>query len=92
MNLQGRLGLGNGPVNKRLNHGGDVDHGSGYGRALAEVYTVPVLLVIAALRIADADIIFSSCGFFLLFSSPNLSRRRSDVYHTSTHYVALVRL
>jgi len=40
----------------------------------------------------------SSCGFFLLlssssffFSSPNLSGRRLDVYHTSTHCVALVR-
>jgi len=28
------------------------------------------------------------CSFF--FSSPNLSRRRLDVYHTSTHGVALV--
>ena len=27
-----------------------------------------------------------------LFSSPNLSRRRLDVYHTSTHGVALVRI
>jgi len=31
------------------------------------------------------------CGFFLLFSSPNLSRRRLDVCHTFTHGVALVR-
>jgi len=34
------------------------------------------------------------CGFFLFsfffFSSPNLSGRRLDVYHTSTHGVALV--
>jgi len=41
-------------------------------------------------------IIFSSCSFFLLssifFSSPNLSGRRLDVYHTSTHGVALVRI
>jgi len=29
---------------------------------------------------------------FFFFSSPNLSRRRSDVYHTSTHGVALVRI
>ena len=45
--------------------------------------------------------IFSCCGlfffFFLLlllsfFSSPNLSRRKSDVCHTSTHGVALVRI
>jgi len=40
-------------------------------------------------------IIFSSCGFFLsiyLFSSPNLSGRTLDVYRTSTHGVALVRI
>jgi len=43
-------------------------------------------------------IIFLSCGFFyllsicLLFFSPNLSGRRLDVYHTSTHGVALVRI
>jgi len=29
---------------------------------------------------------------FYLFSSPNLSGRRYDVYHTSTHGVALVRI
>jgi len=34
----------------------------------------------------------SSSVFFLLFSLPNLSRRRLDVYHTSTHGVALVRI
>jgi len=36
------------------------------------------------------------CSFFLygssFFSSPNLSRRRLDVCHTSTHGVALVRI
>ena len=41
-------------------------------------------------------IIFLPCGFFylssILFSSPNLSRRRLDVCHTSTHGVALVRI
>ena len=31
-------------------------------------------------------------SFFLRFSSPNLSGRRLDVYHTSTHDVALVRI
>ena len=43
--------------------------------------------------------IFSSCFFFLLssfffffFSSPNLSGRRLDVYHTLAHGVALVRI
>jgi len=29
---------------------------------------------------------------FFLFSSPNLSGRRLDVYHTSTHGVAPVRI
>ena len=42
-------------------------------------------------------IIFLPCGFFYLLSiffisSPNLSRRRLDVYHTATHGVALVRI
>jgi len=40
--------------------------------------------------IADADVISLSCFFF--FSSPNLSGRRMDVYHTSTHDVVLVRI
>ena len=30
--------------------------------------------------------------FFFFLSSPNLSRRRLDVYHTSTDGVALVRI
>jgi len=39
-----------------------------------------------------ADHYILPCGFFFFFffSSPNLSRRRLDVYHTSTHGVALV--
>ena len=45
-------------------------------------------------------IIFSSCFFLSFFfllllffiSSPNLSGRRLDVYHTSAHGVALVRI
>jgi len=41
-------------------------------------------------------IIFLPCGFFFLssffLSSPNLSSRRLDVSHTSTHGVALVRI
>ena len=40
--------------------------------------------------VADADIIFLSCSLFFLssssFSSPNLSRRRLDVYHTYLEY------
>jgi len=30
--------------------------------------------------------------FLVLFSSPNLSRHRLDVYHTSTHGVVFVRI
>ena len=36
--------------------------------------------------------LFILLSFFFFFSSPNLSRRRLDVYHTSTHGVALVRI
>jgi len=36
-------------------------------------------------------VIFLPCGFYL-FSSPNLSGRRLDVYHTSIYGVALVRI
>jgi len=36
--------------------------------------------------------IFFLLSFFLFFYSPNLSVRRLDVYHTSTHGVALVRI
>ena len=38
-------------------------------------------------------VVFSSFFFFFyLFSSPNLSGHTLDVYHTSTHGVALVRI
>ena len=39
--------------------------------------------------VANADIIFLPCGYYLFFCSPNLSGQRLDVYHTSTHGVAL---
>ena len=46
--------------------------------------------------IADVDIIFLFCvvsSVYLLFiSSPIISHRRLDVYHTSSHGVALVRI
>ena len=35
---------------------------------------------------------FFYLSFRYLFSSPNLNRRRLDVYHTSSHGVALVRI
>jgi len=46
-----------------------------------------------------ADIVFLPCGLFLssvfyffFYSLPNLSGCRVDVYHTSTHGVALVQI
>jgi len=63
-----------------------------------DLWAVPPLIMVALWNRADI-IIFLPCGFFLLlllssffFSSPNLSRRRLDVCHTSTHGVALVRI
>jgi len=51
----------------------------------------------AAPYVIGQAIIFLSCGFFflsiyLLFSSPNLRGCRLDVYHASTHAVALVQI
>ena len=37
-------------------------------------------------------VLFLLLSFFLVFSSPDLSGRRLDVYHTSAHGVALVRI
>jgi len=55
-------------------------------------------LVVAALC-NRGTIIFLPCDFYLLsivyllsFSSPNLSGHRLDLYHTSAHGVALVRI
>jgi len=47
-------------------------------------------------RSVEQAIIFCSYGFYIflhssLFSSPILSGRRLDVYHSSTHDVTLVR-
>jgi len=46
--------------------------------------------------VADADVIFLPCGFFFFLSffisSPNLSRCRLDVCHTSIRGMALVRI
>ena len=54
------------------------------------------LVMAAVWNTADHYIFGLPCGFFLssfiLFSSPNLSGRRLDVYHTSTLGVALVRI
>ena len=52
-----------------------------------------LLLMVALCNRADQYIL--PCDFYILsffLSSPNLSGRRLDVYHTSTHGVALVRI
>jgi len=49
--------------------------------------------IMVALWKIGQTVIFLPCGFFfLLFSLSNLSCRRLDVCHTSTHGVALVRI
>ena len=65
--------------------------------AIYYYYSAQKLLLIMAALCNRGAIIFLPCSFFLLFiffffSSPNLSGHRSDVYHTSTHGVALVRI
>jgi len=60
-------------------------------RALAEVCTVPVLLVNLWSPYVIGQTIYIFILFLLsFFSSPNLSSRRLDVYHTSAHGVVLV--
>ena len=53
-----------------------------------------VLVMVALWNRADhyIFILFLLSSFFLFFSSPNLSGRRLDVYHTLAHGVALVRI
>jgi len=48
--------------------------------------------VMAALRSRCGHYIFTLFLSLYLFSSPNLSGRRLDVYHTSTHGVVLARI
>ena len=75
----------------------DVYHTSTHGVALLwspyGIYFRPVVSLWPPYGIGQAIIFSSRCYFFLLllyFSSPNLSGRRLDVYHTSTHGVALL--
>jgi len=50
------------------------------------------LIMVALWNRADHYIFMLWFVVLLFFSSPNLSRRRLDVCHTSTHGVALVRI
>jgi len=55
-----------------------------------------LVLIMAALRSRCGQYIFVlwflSFFFFFFYSSPNLSGRRLDVYHTCAHGVVLVRI
>ena len=57
---------------------------------------LPLLYLLWSPYVIGQTIIFLPCDFYLsfffFFSSPNLSGRRLDVYHTSTHGVVLVRI
>jgi len=51
-------------------------------------------LIVAALRSMQMGTLYFALWFLSIFfySSPNLSGRRLDVYHTSTHDVVLVQI
>jgi len=54
-----------------------------------------ILFMVALCNRADHYIFmlwFVLSSFFFFFSTPNLSGRRLDVYHTLAHGVALVRI
>jgi len=57
-----------------------------------EEYLVYCVSFMAALYNRAGHYIFAVVFFFFFFSSSNLSRRRLNVYHTSTHGVALARI
>jgi len=58
------------------------------------VYDFLLVIMVTLCNRADYYIfaLWFLSSFFLFFSSPNLSGRRLDVYHTSTHGVALVQI
>jgi len=66
---------------------------------LAALYASEVYIIMAARWNRTGHYIFAPVvsssiflSIFLSFSPPNLSRRRLDIYQTSTHGVALVRI
>jgi len=60
-----------------------------------EFIIVYLIIMVALCNRADHYIFILfllSSSFFFFFSSPNLSGRKLDVYHTLAHDVALVRI
>ena len=58
----------------------------------ADYFLWPPYVIGGALYFCPVVSFLLSSFYLLFFSSPNLSGRRSDVCHTSTHGVALVRI
>jgi len=79
----------NSVAQKRNGHTNRQTKNSTFLATPATVKSKPHQIWHAVRPVADADIMFLSCFFLLLFSSPNISSRRLD---TSTHGVALVRI
>jgi len=66
-----------------------------YFAAVVTIFLLLLLLLMAALWNSAGHYIFILSfvlSFFFIFPSPNLSHHRLDVYHTSTHGVALARI
>ena len=59
---------------------------------VAIVVVAVAVVMVALCNRADHNIFMLFLSFFFFFSSPNLSGRRLDVYHTLAHGVALVRI
>ena len=55
-------------------------------------YGTMISFIMAALRSRCGHYIFALWFLSIFFFSPNLSGRRLDVYHNSTHGVALVQI
>jgi len=61
---------------------------------ITEMFSNDFVLIMAALwnRAGHYIFVLWSLSFFFFYSLPNLSGRRLDVYHTSTHSVAIVQI
>jgi len=62
------------------------------GVGLLHIYVVVLLVMVTLWNRADHYIFALWFLSIFFFSLPNLSGRRLDVYHTSTHGVALVQI
>jgi len=91
-------------VNQKKNYGDDSYHSSNDSLHLMQIASsfsidlplllsiMPSLFMVALCNRADHYIFALWFLSFFFFSSPNVRGRRLDVYHTSTHGVALVRI